>query len=144
MKINFLSVVTPPPDIYHGCSTSKTFWEKKFTPVNMKSFGRLNVKKYRKIKEGDQYTALDISLKIYCMYKRKLISSQPIDYMGISGKGLETSMILMTKISNKKQKARLAITNITNLYFRKLLKGFNNSPYLGNKKKKIHNEPTEA
>ena len=27
--MNFLVVVTPP-SIYHGCSTRKTFWEKKF------------------------------------------------------------------------------------------------------------------
>ena len=28
--MKFLIVVTPP-SIYHGCSTQKTFWEKKFT-----------------------------------------------------------------------------------------------------------------
>ena len=36
------------------------------------------------------------------------------------------------------------MTDIINQYFRKLLKEFNNSPYLGYKKKNVHNEPTEA
>ena len=36
------------------------------------------------------------------------------------------------------------MTDITNQYFRKLLKEFNNSPYLGYKKKQFHSEPTES
>ena len=46
--------------------------------------------------------------------------------------------------SNKKQKARFSITKITNEDFSKLLKKFNNSPYLGYKSKQVHNEPTET
>ena len=60
------------------------------------------------------------------------------------GKGLTNSMYLRTKRSNKKQNARFSITGITNQEFRKLLKRFNNSPYLGYKSKQVHNEPTEA
>ena len=48
-------------------------------------------------------------------------------------KGLTTSLDLRTKRSNNKQKERFNITDITNQYFRKLLKKFKNSPYLGNK-----------
>ena len=51
--------------------------------------------------------------------------------MGKLGKELITSLDLRTKIPNKKQKARFATTEITNQDFRKLLKNFNSSPYLG-------------
>ena len=62
--MNFLEVLTPPPAIYHGCSTQKTLWEEKFAPVNMTSFGRYNVRKHREIKNGEQYITLDIYLKL--------------------------------------------------------------------------------
>ena len=64
--------------------------------------------------------------------------------MGRLGKGKTTSMCLSIKRPNKKQKTSFEMTDIANQYFRKLLKGFNNSPNLGNKKKQAHNEPTEA
>ena len=47
------------------------------------------------------------------------------------GKGLTNFLGLRTKSTNKKQKARFAITDITNQDLRKFLKEFNNSPYLG-------------
>ena len=50
--MKFLAVVTPSPAIYHGLSTWKKFWEEKFTPVNMTSCGRHNVRKHREIKNG--------------------------------------------------------------------------------------------
>ena len=52
INMKLLEFVTAPP-IYHGCSTRKKFWEKKFTgeekftAVNMKKCGRLNVRKHR-------------------------------------------------------------------------------------------------
>ena len=55
--------------------------------------------------------------------------------MGIPGKGLTTYLALRTKIPNNKQKARFAITDITNQYFMKLIKKFKNSPHLGYKSK---------
>ena len=63
--------------------------------------------------------------------------------MGIPGKGLTTSMDLRTK-SSKIKKVMFDITDITNQDFRKFLKKFNNSPYLGYKSKNIHNEPPET
>ena len=63
--------------------------------------------------------------------------------MGRTGKGLTTSLALMTKSSNNKQKERFTITDITNQDLRNFLKKFNNSPYLGYKSKQVHNEPTE-
>ena len=62
--MQLLAVVTPPPAIYHGYSTQKTFWEDKFIPVNMTICGRHNVRKHRDIKNGDQYIILDISSNI--------------------------------------------------------------------------------
>ena len=79
MNMKLLEVVTPP-SIYHGCSTRKTFWEKKFTlseltAVNMKNCGRKNVRKHREIKSSDKYVTLDILLKFYSMDKIKVTSS---------------------------------------------------------------------
>ena len=61
MNMKLLAVVTPL-SIYHGFSTWKTFWEVKFTPVNMEDFGHSNIRKHRKIKDDEKYTTLDISL----------------------------------------------------------------------------------
>ena len=57
-------VVENPPINYHSWSIIKTFWEEIFTPENMKRFGRRNVRKHKEIKNGEQYTALEISLDI--------------------------------------------------------------------------------
>ena len=43
-----------------------------------------------------------------------------------------------------KQNSRIAITDITNQEFSKLLKEFKNSPYIGYQKKQVHIEPTKA
>ena len=61
-----------------------------------------------------------------------------------SGEGMNTSLALRTKIPDKKQKARIDITDITHNDIRKFLEAFNNSPYLGYRKKQVHNEPTES
>ena len=53
-KIKFLAVVTPPPDIYHGCSTWKIFWLEKFTTMNMTSCVRCNFSKHREINNSKQ------------------------------------------------------------------------------------------
>ena len=69
INMKFLALVTPP-SIYHSCSTRKTFWEEKFkgeenliSAVNMKNFGRHNVRKHKGINGSDKYVTLDISLK---------------------------------------------------------------------------------
>ena len=61
-----------------------------------------------------------------------------------TGNGVTTSLDLSNKNPNKKQKAGFYITDITKQDFRKLLKKFENSPYLGYKSKQVHNEPTEV
>ena len=64
MIMKFRAVVTPSPAIYHGLSTWKTFWEDRFTPVNMKSCERHNGRKHREIKNGVKCIILDIYSKL--------------------------------------------------------------------------------
>ena len=80
------------------------FWEDKFTPVNMKSCGRRNVRKHRDINNGEQYIALHISLDIDFPEKREVNFSKSRGYMGISGKGVITFLTIRTKSPNKKKK----------------------------------------
>ena len=61
-----------------------------------------------------------------------------------TGKELTTSLDIRTKSSNKKEKTGFVITEVTNQDFRKFLKKFKNSSYLGYKSKQVHNEVTEA
>ena len=112
--------------------------------MNVTSRGRCNVRKYREIKNGDKYIILCISSYLDFLDKKEVTSSEPNNYRGISCKGLNASLYLMTKISNKKQKDRLSINALTNKYFHKLLNNFNNSLFLGDKSKQVCNEPTEA
>ena len=144
MNMNLLAVVKTPPAVYHGCSTQKKSRKEKFTPVNMTSCGRRSVRKYREINNGEKYIILDISSKLDLLDKRLVTSSKSKDYMIRPGNGLTTSMDLRTKTSNKKQKARFAVTDITDQDFEKLLKKFKNSPFIGYKIKQVHNKPTEA
>ena len=70
-------------------------------------------------------------------------SSEPRDYIVRSSKGMNTSLTLSNKSLNKKKKARINITDITNQYFRNVIKEFKNSPYLGYKNEQVRIEPTE-
>ena len=79
-------------------------WKEKFTPVNMKSYGRRNVRKQKEINNGEQYIILDISSKLDYLDKGEFTSSVSKDYMGRPGKGLTTSMTLRTKIPKKKKR----------------------------------------
>ena len=111
--MNLLEVVTPPPAIYHGCSNWKAFWEEKFTPVNMTSCGRRNVRNHGEIKNGEKYIILDIYYNIYCLESREVTSSEKRYYMGRPGKVMTTSLDLSTKSLNKIQKASFDINAIT-------------------------------
>ena len=110
VNMNLLSVVTPL-SIYHGCSTRKTFWEENFTgeenifsAVNMKSFGRCNVRKHREIKCSDKYITLGISLKFDSLDKMKITSLESKEKLGRSGKGLITSLGVKAKVRPHKYK----------------------------------------
>ena len=104
-----LLVVVTPLYIYHCCYTWKTFWEEKFTlgeftAVNMKVCGHRNVTKHREIKGSDKYVPLYISIKFDSLNKMRIISSESKDNLGISGKGLITSLGLKAKSRQKKEK----------------------------------------
>ena len=88
--MNFLLVVTPPY-IYHGCSTRKTFWEKKFTgkkdffqSVNMKHCGHRKVRKHKDIKVSDKIVTLNVSAKFDSMNKMETTSSESKLFLGRS------------------------------------------------------------
>ena len=92
-----LLVVVAPMSIYHGCYTQKTFWggmfiPGEFTPVNMKTFGRCNVRKHREIKNCEKYITLEIFFQFVSLDSMEIIYSKPKDYLGRLGKGLVTSM----------------------------------------------------
>ena len=79
----------------------------------MRSCGRSNFRKYNEINNGEQYISMEIYLKLDCLDKRGFASSGSRDYVGISGKGMTTSLTPRTRMrSNKKQKSRTVITDI--------------------------------
>ena len=114
MKMKLLAVLTLPY-IYHVCSTRKTFWEEKFTgeknftpgqftAVSMKKCGFRNVRKHKNIKDSDKYIILDILLNFGSLDKMRITSSNQKYNLGISGKGLITSLGLKSKAGPKKYK----------------------------------------
>ena len=75
----------------------------------------------------------------------KITSSEPKDYLGISGKGLITSLGLKTNIRSKKnKKARYAITNASMKYLSNIIKEFEKLPYKGYVRKRPKQEPTDS
>ena len=111
MNMKLLVVVTSP-SINHGCFTRRTFWEEKFigeenftlgefTSVNMKNCGRSNVRKHGEVKDSDNYTTLEISLKFISLDKMRITSLEPKDNQGIPGKGLIISLSLKAKANQK-------------------------------------------
>ena len=101
MNINLLAVVTTLY-ICHGCSTRETLWGGKFTVgnfsvMNMKNFGRRNVRRQREIKGSDKFITLEILLNFGIMENIRITSIEPKDNLEISGKGLITSLDLKYK-----------------------------------------------
>ena len=111
----------------------------------MISRGHQNFRKHKLIKNGDQYIALDISLKLDCLDNGEVTYSVSRYYVEISGKMLNTSLTLRTIRSSKnKQKARTIITDIFPQYFMKLLEEFKDLIYIGYRNKQVKKEPTES
>ena len=133
MNMKLLEVVIPPY-LYNFCSTWKTFWEEnftlgKFSPVNMKICGCRNVRKHRENNNSEKYITLDISLQFVSLDKMKIISLDPKEYSGISGKGLIVSLGLKTIVRSKKnKKVRYDITNFSMKDISKMIKEFENMP----------------
>ena len=69
----------------------------------MKNGGRRNVREHREINNVENYTVLDIPLKISSLENMKITSSDPKDYLGRPGKGLITSLVLKTNARSMKK-----------------------------------------
>ena len=150
INMNLLAVITNP-SIYNGGSNRKTLWEENFTgdeklfsSVNMKHFGRYNVRKHIEITGSDKYVTLDISLKIDIMDKMKIKSSRSKVKLGRSGKGLITSLGLKYKVRpHKYKKSMHAIVNISKKDLSKIIRDFEKLPYASYEKKRIKHEPID-
>ena len=115
------------------------------TAVNMNNCGCINVRKYREIKESDKYTTFDILLKFGSLDKMKITSSNPKDNLGISGKGLITSMSIKAKARPKKyKKARYAIVNINMKDLSMIIRKFEKLPYKSYEKRRPKHKRTES
>ena len=111
--MKFLVFVTPP-SIYHGCSTQKTFWEKKFKgkkdffqSVNMKNCGRRKFMKHKEIKGSYKIVTLNVSAKFDSLNNMETTSSDSKGKLGISGKGLVTALDLKTKVRLENTKSKV-------------------------------------
>ena len=93
--------------------------------MNMKNCGRVNVRKHREIKNGEECLILDISFKFVSLEEMKITSSDPKSNLGISGKGLITYLGLKTIGSpNTNKKTMYTITNVSMKYLSNIIKDF--------------------
>ena len=101
--------------------------------------------KNRDIKNGDHYIALDIPMNFGNMENIKITSSEPKDYLEISGKGLINSMGIKTIRSSKKiKKASIAITEVSLKDLSKMIKEFKDLIYEGYARKSSKHMPTAS
>ena len=78
--------------------------------MNMKNYGRHNVRKYREIKGSDKYVTMDNLLKFYSLDKMRIAYSYSKYDLIRSGKGLIISLGIKAKARPKKyKKARYSI-----------------------------------
>ena len=155
MDMKLLAVVTPT-SVYNGCSTWTTFLEKNFTceenitlgefsSVNMKYFGRRNVRRHRYIKINDKYVTLDILLKFVSPDKMRITSSDPKDNLGRSGKGLINYPGIKAKSSTKKEKkAKYAIGNFSMKGLLNIIREFEKFPYKNKERRRTKHERTDS
>ena len=121
------------------------FWEENFTPANMKSFGRRNVRKNKEIKNVEQYTALEISLELDGLDKKEVTYSGSRNYVRRPVKRMTTYMTIRTRIRpNKKHKERNANTEVVPQYSMKILEEFKDIHYLLYMRIQVRNYPTEV
>ena len=156
MKFLFVT----PPSIYHGCSTRKTFWEEKFAgkkqdlfkPVNMRNYGKRNVRKHKEFKKGDErvtdenkYEILEISEKFGILDMMETTSSGSKAKMGRSVKVLVTALTLRTKERSTKYKmARYDIRNVNKKDLVNKINEFEKLVKVPHFKKEPKHEPTSS
>ena len=77
------------------------------------------------IKDGEKYITLEIPLNFGSLDMMKITSSEPKYYLGRSGKGLITYLVIKTiRRQKKKKKARCAITNVSFKDLSKIIEEF--------------------
>ena len=107
--------------------------------------GRHNIRKHREIKDGEKYITLEISLNFGSLDKMKITSSEPNDYLGISGKLLITSLGINTiRISKKRKNSRYAIKNISLKGIYNIINESEDFPYEGYVRKRSKHVPTDS
>ena len=108
-----------------GVTGEENFTPGEFTVVNMKNGGSRNVSKQRDINDSDNYITLDILLKFGSLDKMIIMSSEPKYNLGISGKGLITSLSLKSNAMPKKyEKSRYAIRDVSMKKLSKIIREF--------------------
>ena len=111
----------------------------------MKNCGRHNVRKHRDIKGSDKYVTLDILLKFDSLEKMRIKTSESKDDLGISGKGLITSLGLKAKEMPKKyRKKRYAIGNVSKKDISRIIREFEKLYYKSYESMRPRNEPTDS
>ena len=78
------------------------------------------------------------------MDKMRITSSEPKYYLGISVKGLITSLGINTNVSSKGKKERYTINNANIKYLSKIIKEFEKLPYKGYVHNRPKHEPTTS
>ena len=97
--------------------------------MRMKNCGSCNVRKHIEIKGSDKYVSLDISLKFDSLDKMRITSPESKVKLGISVKGLITSLSLKAKTRpNKYKNSRYAIGNVSKKYLSKIIREFEKLP----------------
>ena len=97
------------------------------------------------IKGSDTYITLDIFLKFGSMDKKRISYSDPKDNLGISGKGLITSLGIKAKSSAKKyKKARYAIVNVSMKNLLNIIGDFETLPDKLYESKRPKHEPNHS
>ena len=110
--------------------------------MNMKNFGRCNVRKHKKIKVSDKYVTLDISLKFDSLDNMQITSSESKERLKRSGKGLITYLGFKTKArSHKYKKPRYAIGNFSKKDLSKIIREFDKFERLTSDNKRPKHEP---
>ena len=113
--------------------------------MNMKSFGRHNVRKHKEIKRSDKYITLDISLKFDTLDKMKITSSESKGKLERPGKGLITSLGFKAKVRPQKyKKSRYAIKNVSKKDLSKIIREFEKFEKLPYEKRRPKHEPTDS
>ena len=79
------------------------------------------------------------------MDKMRITSSEPKDYLKISGKGLINSLGIIHNVRSKKsKKARYNITNVIIKYILRIIKEFEKLTYKVYVWKRLKHEPSES